>query len=194
MRCFILCLFAPIAWAVSIELESCHMVDSMKESGENMEEPELYKEYVRECIAELNKVLDVDNWTDYMEAIVEELLENFNGYHIYDEPDQSYHERIHAERQLNSGIWKEKFEDIAFDRDTNEKLIRDVTDYYTSGFGSGLIERSLKKDARTVGEEIEAEKPRLQLKKEEMEFELDPRRRSTRIAEKKRKRVSDLSG
>lgn len=176
--------------ASSIQLDNCDTVDDMRESGENIDEPESFREYVTKCIAEIDSILNVENWPQRMSSIAYDILEHFDGYDAYDEP-MSYEERRNAESELEEGVWTEYLLPIALESRAQDRMIQSLVSYYTSSYGSKLIEKSVRRDARTLGRELEDEKPRLRLRKELMELELDTRRRSVRIADKKRKRLND---
>ncbi len=190
MRVPFVCALIGCVSATSFQLDNCETVDEMREDGENTEQPELFREYVVKCIAEIDAILNVDDWPRRMSSIVHDILEHFDGYDAYDEP-LSYEERCEIERELEEGVWTDDFVRIALASRGEEQLIQRLVPCYTSGYGSRRIERSLNRDARNLANEFETEKPKLRLRKELMQLDLDSRRRSARIADKKRKRLTD---
>lgn len=189
----ILTLFAllAVASATSIQYASaCEEVEYMRESGEYAENPEEFKRLVNECIRIIDKILNVDDWEGRLSGRVSNLLLNYGFYYNdYDDQPLTYEERMYAESALEEGKWTEYLWGITIGGNDPLDFVDAVMECSTSGYGTERIKKSIYRDASGLAQVFESEKPLLRIRREYLQVDLDSRRRSQRLATKKRKQA-----
>ena len=193
---FIYCLLSTIVSGSFLELApACVEVEEIQKYDQRDEDPEGFRELVTECIGMIDKVLSVDNWKARFNGIIRNLIMNqFFEYDTYDDDSDDEYRDGAAEEELNEGKWTPYLTEIALGISSSNDLIEPMMDCYTSHYGSERIEESLFRDARDLAQVLESHKPLLRVRKELLQLELDTRRRSRRLADKKRKQAeADLS-